>query len=93
LATEVPEAYAVNPRALSRQIDGEAVVLDVDAGEYYGLNTVGTRIWQLLTENRTLATILDCIVDEFDIAPGTADGDLHTFVEELVSHGLIVKVG
>ena len=48
-------------------LDGEAVLLDLASGTYFGLDAVGTRIWELLDQRQPLAAILDAILDEYDV--------------------------
>ena len=73
----------------SCELGGEAVVLNLDTGVYYGLDVVGTQIWKLLQEPRSLAELRDLVVDEFDVAPDRCEADLHPFVGLLNSHGLV----
>lgn len=71
------------------ELGGEAVVLNLDTGTYYGLDPVGTRAWQLLQKPRSLAELRDHIVDEFDVAPERCEADLVSFVASLSAHGLV----
>jgi hypothetical protein len=80
--------YSINPRALCRVIDDEAIALDLDAGQYYGLNAVATRVWQLLGEDESMSSICDTLVDEFDVAPDALRADVDAFISELVAKGL-----
>lgn len=73
----------------SCELGGEAVVLNLDTGTYYGLDPVGTRAWQLLQQPRSLAELRDLIVDEFDVAPERCEADLLSFVASLTAHGLV----
>ena len=38
-----------NPTAISSDLDGEAVILDMESGKYHSLDTTGTRVWELLS--------------------------------------------
>lgn len=72
-----------------REIDGEAVLLDLQRGTYFGLDAVGTRIWELIREHATLTVVCDEIVREFDVDASRATADLLEFVERLANRGLI----
>ena len=52
---EVPDRLRVHKSVLSRELGGETVLLNLESGVYYGLDAVGTRAWNLLAEDRTLA--------------------------------------
>ena len=71
-----------------RQLDDEAVLLDLKSGTYFGLNMVGTRIWQLLGERAPLATVLDTLADEYDTERDELERDLLSLGRELCARGL-----
>ena len=72
-----------------RTIDDEGVVLDLATGTYFGLNTSGTRMWQLLAEHRSLRKVVAALGREFDAGPDTLERDLLAFVEHLASRDLV----
>jgi hypothetical protein len=73
----------------SRLIAGEAVILSLDTKVLRGLNTVGSRVWDLIEGRRTVDEIVDVIVGEFDVARPEAAADVGAFVRELVDKGLV----
>jgi hypothetical protein len=70
--------------AVFRDLDGEAVILHLDSGTYFGLNAVGTRIWQLLERDGRLTAVLDDLRAEYDAAPDVLERDLLDVVARLV---------
>ncbi|HEV8516267.1 MAG TPA: PqqD family protein [Candidatus Limnocylindrales bacterium] len=77
------------PRVVSADLSGEAALLDLDAGVYYGLNRVGARIWRLLERRRSVREIRDTIVGEYDVEPERCEADLIALMTELNGQGLI----
>jgi len=73
----------------SCELEGEAVVLDLHTGTYYGLDPVGTRVWWLLQQPQTFAGVRDVIVDEFDVTPERCERDMAAFLGSLSAHGLL----
>ena len=71
--------------------DGEAVLLDIESGEYFALNSVGSRIWELCDGTKTAAEIVSVICDEFDVAADVATADTHEILGELESERLVVR--
>jgi len=67
----------------------EAVVLDLKAGVYYGLNEVGARVWNLIQEPRNVSEIRDAILREFDIDPNLCERDLLVLLRDLAGKELI----
>ena len=47
------QRFAVAPDVVSRVLDGEAVLLDLAAESYFGLNAVGTQVWHHLAAGKT----------------------------------------
>ena len=76
------------PHTASRLIAGEAVILALDTKVLRGLNTVGSRVWDLIDGARSLDEIVDVIVAEFDVARPVAAADVEAFVRQLVDRGL-----
>ena len=72
-----------------RELDGEAIVLNLATGIYYGLDPVGTRVWKLVQTPRTVAEILEALLKEFDAAPADCEQDLMTLLGSLAGAGLI----
>lgn len=70
--------------------DGEAVLLDIESGEYFALNTVGSRIWELCDGTRSSADIVSVICAEFDVAEDVAAPDVGEILGELEQVGLLV---
>jgi len=79
----------VLPCTLFREVQGEGVLLQLDTGEYFGLDEIGTRIWQLLVEKGDLAVVETALVDEYDVDATTLAHDLNRIVQELASKQLI----
>lgn len=88
-APSLGQRVAIPLDVVSRDLDGEAVLLNLASGAYFGLDRVGTRIWQLLRDHGRLSAVRDAIVDEYDVPPDAATGDLLRFVGELAGEGLV----
>ena len=82
--------YVTKGRVLCRVVDDEAVVLDLDDGQYYGLNSVGTRLWQLLSQGASLSAICNALVAEFEVGRDEVRADVDAFLAELIEKGLVI---
>lgn len=80
------------PSVVSQQLDGEAVLLDLERETYYSLNAVGARIWALIGESVALGTLVDRLAEEFDASASVIAADALALVEELLAAGLIEAV-
>ncbi len=78
-----------SPDVVHRELDGEAVLLDLGTGMYFGLDEVGTRVWSCLGEATDLARVHQALLDEYDVAPDRLEADLIGIVTELADRGLV----
>ena len=79
----------ISPDVHSQEVDGETVLLDLNSESYFGLDEVGTRIWQLLQESGDVKSIFETILDEYDVEEEQLQKDLEELVEKLVDTGLV----
>ncbi len=70
-------------------VEGQAVVLSLEGGQYFALNDSGTRIWQLIEELGDTDAILDQMESEFDADRVTLEGDLKRLLDGLAQRGLV----
>lgn len=88
LQTEV-EIEAVEKQA-SAVFDGEAVVLQLEQGMYYGLNEVGSFVWDRLQKHRySIQALCEEVASVYEVEPSECQKDIETFVEALLDRGLI----
>jgi hypothetical protein len=76
---------------LFRDLGGEAVLLELDSGCYYGLDEVGTRIWSLLEQHGDLGEVEKQLLAEYDVSHDQLAADLRSFVQELEGRGLLAR--
>ncbi|MFT3755225.1 MAG: PqqD family protein [Pseudoxanthomonas sp.] len=77
---------------LMQEVGGEAVLLDLASEKYFGLDPVGTRIWELLADAPALEQVHVVLCSEFDAEPSRIEADLLTLAGSLLEAGL-VKAG
>ena len=81
------------PGILFRDLAGEAVLLDPDAGTYFGLNEVGTRAWNLIGGGASLGAVQAVLQEEYDAPAERIWEDLLALVQDLLSHRLLEMSG
>jgi hypothetical protein len=74
---------------MSTEVEGEAVLLNLEIGQYYSLDEVGTRMWALLAQHGQIEPVVQAMLDEYDAGEGELRQDLVDLVEELAAHGLL----
>ena len=79
-----------NDDILFQELQDESVLLNLNSGIYFGLDPVGTRIWQLLAKHQLLAELADAITAEYDVGEDRCVADLFALVSELERQGLVI---
>jgi hypothetical protein len=75
--------------AIATEVDGELVALDITKGVCYGLNEVGTRIWQLLETPRSARELAGILVTEFDVCEDVCLEQTSNLLRELLVAELV----
>lgn len=71
-------------------IAGEAVILNADSGVYYGLDPVGTQVWQLIQEPKAVSALISTLLELYDVAVERCQTDLLSLLHDLAANELIV---
>jgi hypothetical protein len=79
----------VSKDQVSCDLAGEAAILNVKNGVYYGLNPLGARIWNLIQKPRTLSELRDILLREYEVDVSHLESDLRSLLAELAEHDLI----
>jgi Coenzyme PQQ synthesis protein D (PqqD) len=69
---------------------GEAVILNLQSGIYYGLNAVGAEVWKIIQEPTRVNTVLKNLLQTYGVAPDRCAGDLFALLQDLAAKNLIV---
>lgn len=81
--------YTIPDNVLTAQLEGEAVLLDLETKRYYRLNATAARIWKGLEQSLEPPQIVDVLVDEFDVDAATARAEVDRELAELRTRGLV----
>jgi hypothetical protein len=88
-----PDAvYQRNPSILFNDFDDGIMMMDIDSGQYFDIDTIGTSIWKLLEQPASLQTICAGLADQYDVDAETCMADTQAFFAELDANGLIQRV-
>ena len=88
-ALDLSAIVTPSPDVLVQELDGEAVVLNLNSERYFGLDDVGTRIWQQLREHGRLERVCEEMQKEYDVDESTLLADVLRLVEELIDAGIV----
>jgi hypothetical protein len=88
--TVLNQIATVSTEAIAQEVSGETVILDLKSEQYFSLDAVGTRIWQLLQKTNQLAEVYEQLLSEYEVEPGQLKSDLEALIMSLANEGLIV---
>lgn len=74
---------------LSSELDREMVILDKKSGVYFGLNHVGSSVWNLIQEPKTISEIRDAVAAKYQVAAEHCEGDILELLKEMADEELI----
>lgn len=77
-------------RVLTQGAAGTLVLLDLDGGQYYALDEVSYRVWDLCDGERVVEAIVSLIGEEFDAPLDTIREDVVAFLQEMLDENLLV---
>ena len=79
----------LSPDVLFQELQGDAVLLDMKSGVYFGLDGVGTRIWRLLDEHSLISSVVGAMTEEYDVQADRCGADVVNLVARLNEQGLL----
>ncbi len=84
--------WEISKEVLSSRIDDEVVLMSMEADAYFGLDPIGSHIWELLAEEpSTLDELVQKLTDEYDIDEVSCRRDVGAFISNMSERKLIIK--
>jgi|HubBroStandDraft_2_1064218.scaffolds.fasta_scaffold434332_2 hypothetical protein len=90
---ENPTAVEMGDSVIFQTLHDEVVLLNLTEHEYYGLDSVGAYVWQLLLKHGNVADAAKSLQTLYAVDEETARRDVETLAEELLASGLLKKSG
>jgi hypothetical protein len=78
-----------SPNSAYRTYDGQATIVLPDRAEVNVLNPIGSIVWDRMDGTRTVAQLIEAVVEEYEISPEQARRDVLEFIETLRQHGMV----
>jgi hypothetical protein len=85
----IDSVVVVTDDVVSCDLDGEAAILNIKDGVYYGLDPIGAKIWNLIQKPILLDNVLKVIMDEYDVDKDRCKNDVLELIEKLIDNGLV----
>ena len=81
---------ARNPEIIANAIDDEIVMMSIEEGSYFGLNSIGSIIWTELEEAKSIETIISILLERFDVEEKTCREETIAFIESMIKNKTLV---
>jgi hypothetical protein len=75
--------------AFSTEVDSELVIFDPASGQYFGAGLTGQRVWSMIESPRSVASVCEQLLDEFEVERNVCEEEVLEFLNELKKHELI----
>jgi hypothetical protein len=83
------QQISAKPTVIAQDLAGESVLLDLQTEQYFGLDDVGTRIWQTLTAKDSIQSAIAALREEYDVEPEQLRQDVENLIQELLANELV----
>ena len=89
MSTSFARRVSIPESVMFRELEGESVILDLDSESYFGLDQIGTRMWQAVTAADSIEAAFDVLLEEYEVEADTLRTDLSELLDTLLARGLI----
>ena len=86
---DLNQVITLSPDVISQEVSGETVLLDLNSENYFGLDEVGTRIWQLIESSGKLQDIYDTLLAEYEVEADQLLEDMEVLLTDIEKAGLV----
>ncbi len=89
MTLDFSQRVTVPDSVMLREVADEAVILNLDSESYFGLDSVGARMWNALTRSDSIQAGFETLLAEYEVDAEQLRQDLDQFMENLIEHGLL----
>lgn len=80
-----------SPEAFENRVGDETVLLHLGNGTYYGLDAVGTVMWEMLKQGMVPRQICHAIAESYEIPLDQVETDARRFLSDLKDHCIVTE--
>ena len=81
---------AIPDSVLSTELGNEGVLLNLETGEYFGLDEVGLDMWKTLGASGTAEAARAVLLEQYEVDEDVLARDLEAFIATLAERKLVV---
>ena len=91
MSTSTNKKLSRNIEIITNEIDDEILMMSIEDGKYYGLNAVGSEIWKMLDEPKSIEEIIPALMEIFEIDDETCRKESLDFIESMIKNNIILE--
>ena len=81
-----------NSEMIHANIDNETILMSLTNGEYYGINNIGSKIWELLENSMSIGELIENLTTIYDITKEQCETDIVCFLTDMQEKEIIKTV-
>lgn len=85
----VNHRFVAHKEHLYSNLNGEAVILSLKNGKYYGINAIGTFIWSMIQNPISFQDIQTTVMQKYNVDEATCRQEVLSFLEKMAEEDLI----
>jgi hypothetical protein len=70
-------------------IEDQTALLSISNGAYYGMDKIGSRVWELIVQPRAVSAVVDQLLTEFEVDRPTCEQHVLAFLQKLADADLL----
>lgn len=86
------ERFIQNKEIVQSKIGEEVVMLDMESGFYFGLNSVASVIWGKLEHAIGFKELIDSLLGQFDVDQAVCESDTRELLDQMLEKNIIRRV-
>ena len=75
---------------IAQSLEGELVMLDMQSGNYFGLDPIASKIWDYLASPKDIKTLCQSLMQEYEVGEDECQADVCSFISDLLDKGMVV---
>jgi hypothetical protein len=81
--------YRIPEDVVSREVGGEAILLNLETGTYFGLDGIGTEMWRVLAHEGSIEAVTSTLLAGYEVEEPQLRLDIERFIQQLLHKGLL----
>ena len=76
---------------VSTRVDEDVVLMSIASGKYYGMDAIGSRIWDILEKPVKVAVIVETLMAEYNVDQKRCEEDVLAFLNKMLGKTIILE--